>query len=46
MQSKIFSDLYFFLSGRLFFSKKNNDTKKIYDLIVDDLDHEHSIKNF
>ncbi len=43
---KDFFRFIFFFIWIIFFSKKNNDTKKIYDLIVDDLDHEHSIKTF
>ena len=42
---KDFFRFIFFFIWIIFFSKKNN-TEKVYDLIVDDLDHEHSIKTF
>ncbi len=43
---KDFFKFIFFFIYIVIFSNGNNETKKIYELIVDDLDHENSIKAF
>ena len=43
---KDFFKFIFFFSWIIFFSNKNKNAKKIYQLIIDDLDHEHSITTF
>ena len=43
---KDFFKFIFFFTWIIFFSEKNKEIKKNYDLIVDDVDHESTIKTF